>query len=84
MGRITIEKDLRCPFPCDGGDRVARVEFFVNGEKYAQTSHPPYGVDWHFPSPGVHLVKAVAHTMWGQVAETPTVQVTVDSSCILP
>ena len=56
----------------------------MNGEKYAQTSHPPYGVDWHFPSPGVHLVKAVAHTMWGQVAETPTVQVTVDSSCIHP
>jgi hypothetical protein len=46
-----------------------------------QTSDAPFTAQWLHPPAGDHELRAVAHTMRGEEAETMTLSVSVDTTC---
>jgi hypothetical protein len=73
--------DLEVEAQAVDGDRIARVEFLLNGVPFAQTSHRPYRVQWFYPTAGTHELKAVVHSMRDQTAQSASLSVSIPSDC---
>jgi peptidoglycan/xylan/chitin deacetylase (PgdA/CDA1 family) len=63
----------------DGESGVARVEFYVDGERVGASNSSPYFVNWNTKkaSKGTHTIHAVAFDAAGNSRSTTTITVTV-------
>ncbi|MCC5808256.1 MAG: hypothetical protein JJU00_18155 [Opitutales bacterium] len=65
---VTVEAFARA---AAGG--IERVEFFVGETMIGESTAAPHSLTWSAPTPGVHLLRAVAHTDGGLTGDSPNV-----------
>jgi hypothetical protein len=61
-------------------DNVTNVAFFDGTRQLGQAVEPPFGIDWTNPSPGPHVLVAVAGDSAGNWATSPPVNILVISN----
>jgi PKD repeat protein len=61
----------------DPDGTIAKVEFFVDGDKIAEDGSPPYAATWANPSSGAHQLRARATDDGGVSVSSATVAVSV-------
>ena len=63
----------------DSDGNVIKVEFFIDGTKVAERNATPFSYAWTNPSPGQHVITAVATDDLGATAASSQVNVTVET-----
>jgi hypothetical protein len=67
----------------DSDGTIARVDFYVNGERIGSTFAAPFVLDWVVPRGGTHAVTAVAVDDRGASATSAAVQVATNTEIVL-
>ena len=63
---------------------IERVEFFVGDTRIGESTESPHTITWDAPSPGIHLLRTVAHTDGGLTGDSPNVALEVFETPDIP